>query len=308
MKNLKFLLITFAVITALSVVVVKLFSASDNYNSDETLVVASFYPMYIASLNLLDGVDDVRLENLSEPQTGCLHDYTLTTEDMKLLSKADIFVVNGGGIETFLTNVASEYPSLLQLDTSSLIKDGGLGDEDNSHYWMSVELYTMQIQALEEGLCEYFEEKGADAVTTETIHSNADAYRSKLEGLMENQTTVKEKLSGKDVILFHEAYGYVASDYGMNVTYLMDLDEEREISAGEAAEVMDEINNDDVRLILAEEEYGSEMGSEVERETDATVIYLDTIVRGNAADEKDAYIERMQANIDLLADYAAGIE
>ena len=52
------------------------------------------------------------LENLSEPQTGCLHDYQLTAADMKLLSKADVFIVNGGGIESFLSDVAESYPNL----------------------------------------------------------------------------------------------------------------------------------------------------------------------------------------------------
>lgn len=57
-------------------------------------------------------MEGVTLENLSEPQTGCLHDYQLTAADMKLLSKADVFIVNGGGIESFLSDVAESYPDL----------------------------------------------------------------------------------------------------------------------------------------------------------------------------------------------------
>ena len=61
-------------------------------------VVTSFYPMYIAAENVTEGRTGLRLESLSEPQTGCLHDYQLTPEDMELLATADVFVVNGGGI------------------------------------------------------------------------------------------------------------------------------------------------------------------------------------------------------------------
>ena len=51
-------------------------SAKNTDETDDTLtVVTSFYPMYIATLNIVDGVKGVRLENLSEPQTGCLHDF-----------------------------------------------------------------------------------------------------------------------------------------------------------------------------------------------------------------------------------------
>ena len=71
-----------------------------------------FYPMYVAAENVIGDVEGVTLENLSEPQTGCLHDYQLTAVDMKLLSKADVFIVNGGGIESFLSDVAESYPNL----------------------------------------------------------------------------------------------------------------------------------------------------------------------------------------------------
>ena len=73
-------------------------------------VVTSFYPMYIAALNVVGENDHIRLENLSEPQTGCLHDYQLTPADMQLLSTADAFIINGGGIESFLGEVAEQYP------------------------------------------------------------------------------------------------------------------------------------------------------------------------------------------------------
>lgn len=94
-------------------------ASGNTKNTDEAddmlTVVTSFYPMYIAALNIVDGVEGVRLENLSEPQTGCLHDFQLTPEDMKLLSTADVFVINGGGIESFMSDVARRIRSLMWL-------------------------------------------------------------------------------------------------------------------------------------------------------------------------------------------------
>ena len=64
-------------------------------------VVTSFYPIYLFALNLLDGVDGVEVTNLTEPTTGCLHDYQLQTGDMKTLARADAFLINGAGMEGF---------------------------------------------------------------------------------------------------------------------------------------------------------------------------------------------------------------
>ena len=110
---------------------------------DEILVMTSCNPVYIATLNLLDGVEGYKVQNLSQPTTGCLHDYTLTTEDMKNLSKADLLIVNGGGMEGYLDDVVAAYPDLKIIDTYEAIEhsDGFIGmdeylieeDEEESH-------------------------------------------------------------------------------------------------------------------------------------------------------------------------------
>ena len=48
-------------------------------------ITASFYPMYIATLNVTKGVPGVEVRDLTKPMTGCLHDYSITTDDMKEL-------------------------------------------------------------------------------------------------------------------------------------------------------------------------------------------------------------------------------
>ena len=56
-------------------------------------------------------------------------------------------------------------------------------------------------------------------------------------------------VKGQEVIIFHEAYAYVAKDYGLEVAMVMDLDEERQVSAGEVAEVLEEIK-EQIRLVI----------------------------------------------------------
>ena len=111
-------------------------------DGQELTVVTSFYPMYIAAENVIGDADGVRLENLSEPQTGCLHDFQLTPEDMVLLSKADVFIINGGGIENFLSEVASRYPNLTIIEAGEGIEMSG----ENAHLWMDTENYHKQLQ------------------------------------------------------------------------------------------------------------------------------------------------------------------
>ena len=337
-------------------------ASGNTKNTDEAddilTVVTSFYPMYIAALNIVDGVEGVRLENLSEPQTGCLHDFQLTPEDMKLLSTADVFVINGGGIESFMSDVAKAYPKLDVVeaceDVALLSEDDADSDHDhdheadaesdsdhdhdhdadaesdsdhdhdheadtesdsdhdhdheadaesdsahdhdhgdeNAHAWMSVPRYRTMVQTIASRLAE------KDAKHADEYYANAKAYDAKLAVLEEKINSIKSLTNGQNIIIFHEAYAYVADDFSMNACYLLDLDEERSVSAGEIKQVIGAIKDDGVSVILAEELYGKSMGDTVSRETDVHVIYIDPLNRGEY--DKDSYLDGMEHNIELI--------
>lgn len=298
-------------------------------------VVTSFYPIYVATENVVGDNPDVTLQNLSEPQTGCMHDYQLTPQDMILLSNADVFIVNGGGIEGFLSQVAKSYPNLTIIKATDGLEllseeegdaheeehthdhDGedvqeehehNHGDEDvqeehehdhgdeNAHAWMDTELYAGMVENIANGL------STVDTEHKQTYQDNAKAYCAQIQKLTDQVNELKQELSGKEVIIFHEAYAYVAKQYGMNVAYCLNLDEERQVSAGEVANVMEHIKENQVSIVLAEELYGKDMGNTVEKEGTCQVYYLDSLVRGTY--EKDSYLKTMQENINLMKQIA----
>ena len=175
-------------------------------DGQELTVVTSFYPMYIAAENVIGDADGVRLENLSEPQTGCLHDFQLTPEDMKLLSTADVFIINGGGIESFMKEVAEAYPNLKIIEACENISLLS-GEEDdthhheeeteeehahgdvNAHAWMSVSAYETQVQTIADGL------SGADPERSSAYQNGTKAYLEKLDGLRKRQEKLKQEIS-----------------------------------------------------------------------------------------------------------------
>ena len=107
------------------------------------------------------------------------------------------------------------------------------------------------------------------------------------------------------MISFHEAYAYLAEDYGLHVAFTLDLDEERQVSAGEVSDVISALKENDSAVIFAEELYGSEMAETVKKEADAKVCFLDTLVRGDYS--SDSYLSGMEENIRLIKE-AYGVE
>lgn len=251
-------------------------------------VVTSFYPIYIAAKNIIGGCEGVTLQNLSEPQTGCLHDYQLTTGDMRTLSQADALIINGGGMESFLPDVAGQYPDLAVIDAST---QAALLEE-NAHAWMSVEGHITQIKTITDSL------SALDTAHAREYQENAAVYQEKLEILRQKQQDALRTFRTRKILIFHEAFAYVARDYGLSVSGGMDLDEERQVSAGEVADILRLIRQQDVDVILAEELYGRRMCETVQKEADVQVIYLDTCVRGDY--EADSYLRAMEENLEQM--------
>ena len=162
----------------------------------------------------------------------------------------------------------------------------------NAHAWMSVSAYETQVRTIADGLSE------ADPERSSAYQNGAKAYLGKLDELKKRQEKLKQEISGQSVILFHEAYAYVAEDYGLQVNYLLDLDEERQVSAGEVSDVLSAVRKGHVKYILAEELYGKSMGDTIQKESDAKVLYLNPLNRGTY--EKDSYINGMKKNMEIL--------
>ncbi len=291
MKRNKFLFVLLLLISISAVATGSTFLYLQ-FNNDESaendiLIMTSCNPVYIATMNVVGDVDGVTVQNLSQPTTGCLHDYTLTTEDMKSLSYADVLVVNGNGMEGYLNDVISAYPELPLIDSSVGIT------EENSHLWMSDELYVMQIQQIANSLA-LIDDENAEAYA-----ANATAYINEIETTLD-KSEAEALLSGSNVAVLHAAFELTADSIGANTVLTLDLDEERQVSAGEVRELINTINDENVPIVFAEYDYGHEIGELIEEQTDARVVYLETLVHGEY--DKDSYIEVMNSNYQNIVD------
>ncbi len=293
MKNkYVFVLVLLVIILAAGAVFTTLFvrHRGSDRGEEEFTVAVSFYPMYVAAENVIGDCDGVQLESLTEQQAGHLHDYQLTTENMKLLSTADVFVINGGGIETFLSEVAQQYPALTVVDASEGISLVG----DNAHVWMSITNYMEEVQ----NICDGLTAADADASHGEIYRQNTEEYLNELEELAGEAADLADELAGQPVVIFGEVYEYLADELSLSTVGLLDLDDERQVSAGEVAEILSVIENEHVPVIFAEELYAKDMAERVEQETDVQVLYLDSLTSGDYA--ADSYLSGMRQNLQMI--------
>ena len=271
---------------------------SDKKDDGNLKIVTSFYPMYLEVMNITRGVEGVEVVNMTPPQTGCLHDYQLTPEDMKTLETADIFVINGLGMESFMDKVIEARPNLKIIDASDTPKIVPIMEEGtpNPHVWLSITYAIEQVKNISSKLCE-LDPKHVEAYKRHTLD-----YVDELTTLRDELQLSLALLPNKDIVTFHEAFPYLAKELGLNVVAVIEREPGTEPTPQELADTIDKINALPVKVIFTEPQYSPKAAETIARETGAKIFELDPIVTGEAKPENLLdYVERMLNNVVTLA-------
>lgn len=267
-------------------------------------IVTSFYPVWIIALNLTEGIEGIEVINLADNATGCLHDYSLQNSDMAVLSGADVLLVNGSGMETFLPVITSAYPDLPVISATEglpFIVESGIvefgeseeGEEVNSHLWLDPQRAAGMASNLADGLIRLYPDKA------QQITENLDAYRSRLLALDE---TLREEMSGigRKVIIFHEAFPYFAEACGLPVAAVVNKEPEDTLPTAQLARVAELIRAEgSMPLILKSIEEDPSVNTLVS-ETGVPVCELDPMTSGPDNPPLDYYETVMIQNMKLL--------
>lgn len=271
-------------------------------NSNEITVVASFYPIYIIAENVIGDTEGIDLENMAPPQTGCLHDYQLSTGDMKKLSQADIFIINGGGMESFIDKALSLYPNLNILDSSqgvTKLEDVNSENnnpeeehEENSHFWILPNNAAIQAKNICSALCDI-------------SPANADIFRKNTDTFISSLSNIPQ-FDGSNIkaCVFNEAFEYFELSYGMVIPACVEMDENQIPTAKELADIIKTVKDENIKLLIAADDAGIDVAETIARETDASVIKLDPVLTGDFS--PDSYVKAMIDNTNKIKEAVNG--
>lgn len=272
----------------------------DNTDTNTIKITATFYPLYVSLLNITNGVEGIELSLLSPPDTGCLHDYQLTTKDMKKIENSNILVANGAGMEDFIEKILET-----KKDSLIIASEGFELTDNNSHVWVSPEGAIHQTQRIVEGLSHL------DPSNATKYVMNGNAYLLKLQNLRNHMHSILDEYSGKKIVTFHEAFPYFASEFNLEIASVIEREPGEAPGPKELKEQISEINSiisDGNKIALfAEPQYSSSAAEIIAKETGLKVYELDPCVTGNLKSEyiKDSYITAMKKNAEVLKEALA---
>lgn len=258
-------------------------------------IATSFFPVYVTTINVVKDIPGVQVVNMTKPTTGCLHDYTLTTENMVTLEGADIFVVNGAGMEAFMDKVTEQLSGLKVVEAArgiELLKDDN--GEENPHVWVSITNAIQQVKNISGQL------SAIDPANASKYGSNAQSYIEKLEAQRDKMHRELDAVKNKNIITFHEAFPYFAKEFGFTIAAVIEREPDTAPTAQELEDTIDIIKESGIKALFAEPQYSSKAADTIALETGAKVYTLDPAVTGEANGDTEAYLKIMDSNLETL--------
>lgn len=277
-------------------------------------IVTSFYPMYLQTMALVEGAEVVVM-NMASEQVGCLHDYTLTTEDAKKLYVADIFVMNGMDEERFLEKAYEQNKDLARINASegwetyyeahavldheahthnstlSLSDHSHEGHDHaelNTHVWLSLEGAMLQIENIANGLM------ALDPAHAALYEANKEKYIKELEAL---EAVLAPHTTHPAVVMVHDTFMYLLEAAHMEIVATIPEGAYENPSPKQLKELIEVIQASNAQALFVEARY-TELSilRIIEEETSCEVYVLDALT----APSGEGYIERMARNIQII--------
>lgn len=291
MKKRNIIIIIAIIIILVTVIVIGNLNRINDEKNDNLKIVTSFYPIYIMTLNITNGAENVEVSNMAENYVGCIHDYTLTTTDLKKFENADIFVENGYDMEQFSQKIIDSYPNVKMIDSSTKIMDFVQeGEEVNPHFWTSIDNYILQVEAITDGL------KELDSSNRDLFEQNKNAYVQKLQELKLEYESYN--FGTNNVVSLNESFSYLFKFIGVNETLIKTDHENSSLSAETVREVIEEVKETGIQAIVIGQNDDDQNANLIASETGTKVYRLNDAMSGD--DSLDSYINTMKENLEIL--------
>lgn len=247
---------------------------------DGDTILATTYPMYYLASRLLDGVEGVEVQVMISERVSCLHDFTLTTEQMKMIDRADLIVMNGAGLEEFLDGALETVPE------KKIVDCAGGGNPGDPHYWLSPQRYLSACHRAYQALIDRYPEH------YRLLTLNWETMAAELYALTEEMMTALADLSCRELVTFHDGFAYFAMEAGLSIAAAIEEEEGAEAPASELKEICELIEEREIPAIFVEKNGSTNAASIIAAETGVQVFTLNTIIDGQTD-----YFSAMRENV-----------
>lgn len=288
---------------------------------DGLTLAAVTYPVYLFAREITQGAENVEVTLIINQSVSCIHDYTLSVRDMKILDGADVVLLNGAGLEESMAD-ALEAAHTQQIDCSAGIEllasshdhdhDHDHEDEDHSqedpdhdheeeegepdpHIWLDPLRACQMLENLARGLGE------VDPSHAALYQANAQTAVEKVAAAYRDLKPQLADLACRDLITFHDGFTYFADAFDLTILRSIEEEAGSEASARDVIEIVEELELHHIPAIFTEVNGSTATAQVIHRETGVPVYSLNLLMSGETgAVGIDTYLAGITANVNTI--------
>ncbi|MBI5676346.1 MAG: zinc ABC transporter substrate-binding protein [Nitrospirae bacterium] len=235
----------------LIIIISALFLSISSYRisdaSDKLKVAASFYPLaHFAEQVGGEKVDITKIiPGNAEP-----HEYEPTAKDMVKIQTSRVFIFNGAGLEPWAERILGDLKKkgvlILQMAEHVALLGDKRGTTYDPHIWLDPLFAIKEVELIRDMFI------SADPANGNYYRSNCAIYTGKLLLLNERYDKGLKSCKNRDIVVSHNAFGYLAGRYGFDVHAITGLSPEEEPSPRRMAEIIRTVRAKNIKYIFTE--------------------------------------------------------
>lgn len=265
------------------------------------------------------GGDAIQLDVLL-PSGGDPHSFEPTPQDILKLAGADVLVINGAGLETFLERlIASANSQAKVIDASqgiALLASPEAHEHDHEHeqegedhsehpagdphVWMDPNNVLIWVDNIERSLSEM------DAANAATYHANAQNYRQELQQLDEwiRQQVAQIPPANRKLVTDHLVFTYFAEEYGFTQVgaVIPGYSTLAEPSAQELAALEDAIRELGMKAVFVGNTVNPALAQRVAQDTGVRLVFIYTGSLSQPGGEAATYLDYLRYNVRAIVE------
>jgi zinc/manganese transport system substrate-binding protein len=272
--------------------------------ADKIKVAASF--SVLADMVRQVGGERVEVTSFVGPN-GDAHVYEPTPGDTRTLAAAPILVVNGLGLEGWMSRLekSSGFKGTVVTATTG-VKTRQMEEEEHGathkitdpHAWQSLANGRIYVQNIRDGLT------AADPGGRDVYAANATQYLAEIDAVekLVRDSIAKLPPAHRKIITTHDAFGYFGATYGMEFIAPEGVSTDSEASARDVAKIIRQIKAEKVPAVFLENVTDHRLLDQIARETGAKLggtLYSDALSDANGP--AATYLDMFRHNIRTLA-------
>lgn len=254
-------------------------------------VLATTKPVYDFTSRICAGTD-LSVSLLINESVSCLHDYSLSVEQVRNAEGAYVIVTSGAGLEDFMEDlfvgrdrVIDSSDGITMLECTDEHHDHH--HEQDAHIWLAPENAKQMAQNICTGLCEIYPEH------TERFRANLAKLEAELDALQTYGEETLSSLSCREMVTFHDGFGYFAQAFDLTIAAAVEEESGSEASAKELIHLIELMQARNIPAVFTEVNGSASAATIISSEIGVSIHTLNMGMTGD-------YFEIMRKNIDTV--------